>query len=330
MESMTKIVQWGQDYLLSKGYIINKPQELILETPWSRVIRFLTMDGYIYLKQIVPILSVEPLIINILYEKFQENMPVIVGINENLNCFLMKDAGTPLREILKKDFQSNLLCEGIKKYTQIQCAMVNHGNIFFELGVPDWRLEKLPILYDQLINQDDLLISDGMTTSELNFLRELYPKLTSICKLLANHKIPETLDHGNFNDNNVLVENNTNNITIIDWSDAVITHPFISLAYCLRNVAHHHNLKETDKTYLVLRDACLENWLWVNEKNNLLEAFFLAQQLMPLYLALWFYRLKMGVSADELKSYPEGQGWLSRCFREFIKTFNDFNGVKSN
>jgi hypothetical protein len=205
MENSIRIIQWAEESLLSHGYIIKSSPEDVQITPWSKVKRFLTSDGYIYLKQMPPTLSLEPIIMQILYDQFHANVPQVIAANEDLNCFLTKDVGTSLRQYLKRDFQSDLLCMAIKKYTYIQCASIEHVTLFLELGVPDWRLGKLPILYTQLIDKEDLLIEDGMTTNELRILHALHPKFSTMCELLSSYKIPETLDHGNFNDNNVFV-----------------------------------------------------------------------------------------------------------------------------
>jgi len=318
MENPTKIIQWAEESLVSYGYIIKSAPEDIQITPWSKIKRFLTSDGYIYLKIMPPTLFLEPIVTQILYDRFHANVPQVIAMNKDLNCFLTKDAGNPLRKILKNNFQSNLLCQGIKKYTYIQHAAVDHVNLFLELGVPDWRLEKLSILYTQLISNENLLIEDGMTSDGIIVLHKLYPKFLTMCELLSSYKIPETLDHGNFNDNNVLIENDTNHMTIIDWAETVITHPFFSLAYCVRNAATHYGFKETDKTYIELQDVCVEDWLGFEEKTKLLEAFSLANKLWPIYASLGEYRLMNSANAEEFKSLNR-RGRLSLGFNEWIK-----------
>lgn len=317
MDNSTKIIKWAEESLLSHGYIIKSSPENVQITPWSNVKRFLTSDGYIYLKQVPPTLSLEPIITQILYDSFHANVPQVISTNKDLNCFLTKGAGNPLREIFKNNFQPNLLCQGIKKYTYIQRVAIEHITLFLELGVPDWRLEKLPILYTQLISKEDLLIEDGMTIDELSLLHQLHPKFSSMCELLSSYKIPETLDHGNFNDNNILVGHNANHITIVDWAETVITHPFFSLVYCLRNAAARYVFKETDKTYFELQDACVEDWLVVEEKTKLLEAFSLAKKLWSIYGSLGEYRLMNSANAEEFKSLNR-HGRLSKGFKEFI------------
>jgi hypothetical protein len=245
------------------------------------------------------------------------------------NCFLMKDYGNPLRESLKKNFQPTLLCEGIKKYTDIQRAVENDTGTFFELGVPDWRLEKLPNLYKELIGEDNeknLLKQDGITAVELKILHELYPVFVAMCKLLSRYKIPETLDHCDFHDNNMLVEDNTKVLTIIDWGESVISHPFFPLISFISTAASRYKIQETDALFIKLKEVCFKNWLSDLAENKLLEAMRLAKKLWPIYSAWGYYRLiissNMNTDASELKSYfntGRNTGRLARYFKEFIK-----------
>jgi len=44
----------------------------------------------------------------------------------------------------------------------IQRATEQHIESFLALGVPDWRLNKLPKLYDQIIAQTEFLKTEGL------------------------------------------------------------------------------------------------------------------------------------------------------------------------
>jgi hypothetical protein len=212
-----QIVQWATFILRSHGYSINNPPEIVRTTPWSSVWRFIGANECIYLKQTPPALALEPTIMQILYDKFQANVPLIIAVNKELHCFLMKNSGVTLREVYKNNFDVNLLCRGIQDYIFIQYKTAKYINIFLNLGVPDWRLKKLPLLYLELINEEKLLIKEGITSDELTMLNKLYPQLLYLCELLASYDIPETLDHCDFHDNNILMEDHTKNMIIIDW-----------------------------------------------------------------------------------------------------------------
>ncbi|HXH54383.1 MAG TPA: phosphotransferase [Gammaproteobacteria bacterium] len=323
------MIKWAEAFLLSHGYTLVALPETIQKTPYSSVVRFLTSSGAIYLKQTPPTLFLEAETMEILCNQFHANVPTVIQQNKALNCFLMKDYGGSLREHLKNDFQPDLLCQGIKKYTHIQRAVENDMDAFFALGVPDWRLGKLPEFYMKLIGEEreeNLLRQDGITTNELKILHEFYPIFLSMCELLASYKIPETLDHCDFHDNNILIEKNTKVLTIIDWGETVIAHPFFPLISFISTAAYRYKLQETDPLFITLEDACFESWLGNISKHALREAMCLAKKIWPIYSALGYYRLmissNMNTDAAELKSYfnaGRNTGRLAQYFKEFIK-----------
>jgi hypothetical protein len=69
------------------------------------------------LKHAPGLLAWEATVIQILHDQFQLSVPEVIAHNAELNCFLMKDAGRPLREILKKQFDVALLCRAIDQFT---------------------------------------------------------------------------------------------------------------------------------------------------------------------------------------------------------------------
>lgn len=313
------MIKWAEECLLSKGYTINGSSELVLTTPWSNVIRFSTSKGYIYLKQMPQAISEEPKIFQILTEQCQANVPFVVAINDDHHCFLMKDAGQNLRQYLKTDFQPNLLCQAIKQYGSIQRSTENLIESFLALDVPDWRLDKLPSLYNHIINQDELLKGDGLTDKELQILHNLSPQFLAQCELLSQYQIPETLAIYDINTNNVLIDITTKKMNFIDWGEAVITHPFFSLHTYLQQATIHHSVKEFDQTYQQLHEACIENWLGLVTKNQLSEAFVLAKNFWPIYSVLSMYRLINIIGLQAFKSfYANRPNRIANFFKEYI------------
>lgn len=156
----------------------------------------------------------------------------------------MKDAGQNLRKYLKTNFKPELLSQALKEYTTIQRSTENHIEEFLALGVPDWRLNELPKLYDQIIQQTEFLKENGITNDELKILRNLSPKFLEQCELLSQYQIPETLVQPDFNTNNVLFDPNTKKMTCIDLGEIAIAHPFFSLHNFLLQATIHEGLKE--------------------------------------------------------------------------------------
>lgn len=322
MNDQIQIIKWATDYLASNKYSIKNPPEIVLSTPWSTVIRFTTSIGDIYLKQTPSsiFLSLEPQTIRLLSEQFHASVPIVIASNDNLHCFLMKDAGKPLRNTLKTEFKADLLCEAIKQYAAIQRSTEAHIETFLKLGVPDWRLSKLPVLYDQMLNQTDFLKAEGITDEELQKLRDLAPQFAAQCICLSNYGIPETLGYHDFHDNNVLIDPTTKKMTFVDWGETAIIHPFFSLYTCMEQSIKHHGVKKADQTYNKLQDACFENWLGLATKKQLLEVFTLSKQLRPIYCILACYTFMISVDLQAYKSYYANRSsQIAEHFREYMQ-----------
>jgi hypothetical protein len=296
------MVKWATDCLTSKCYLVNQ-WEVIAETPWSYVIKFSTSLGNIFLKQAPPSIAIEPKIIQTFKEELHANVPHIIAINDEHHCFLMKDAGQTLRQFLKIHTQPNLLFQAIKAFTEMQRSAEKHIPSFLALGVPDWRLDKIPHLYDELIHQTDFLQSDGITDEELKILKNLKHTVLSQCESLSKYSIPETFVQPDFNTNNMLIDPTTHKMTLIDLGEIAITHPFFSLHNFLYQATVYHDVKKQDKMYQQLRDAYLAMWLGSLSENELLEAYSLSQKLWLVYGALATYRLVKDIDLKAFRAY---------------------------
>lgn len=319
MKKYTDPLKWATDCLVSKGYTLKDPPEIVVQAPWSTVTRFSTSIKDVYLKQMPPQLFLEPSIMQLLMNQMRASVPVVIASNDDLSCFLMKDAGQTLRSYLNRDFQPELLCQAINQFTAIQRTTENQLDSFFELGVPDWRLNQFPNLYMQLIIQIDLLKSEGLIDQELQILHDLIPTVSEQCERVSSYPIKETLVQPDFNTNNILLDPNTKKMTSIDLGEVVITHPFFSLHNFLIQAERHHGVKEGSSIYHQLLHACCENWLNITSKDQLLEVYSLVKKLWPIYGVLSFYRLMMSVDAEALKSYyANTSNCLAGHLREYI------------
>ena len=191
--------------------------------------------------------------------------------------------------------------------------------------MPDWRLDKLPDLYKQLLLQKDILIADGLSEIEISELETLLPTVSYLCKKLSDYSIKQTIVQCDFHDNNLLIDDISKNITIIDLGEIVISHPFFSLAGCLRQVKFHHALTNEDDAYLQLRDACLKNYMPFGSKKYLLDAFAIADILWIIYEALAQYRLMIACDKASFMSFQR-HGRLSGSLKEFMTSCLSIDG----
>ena len=310
------IIQWACTYLVSHGYKLKSDlPELVQDTPWSYVIRFVTYDGCVYLKHTPKLLALESEVINILQDQFHAHVPKIIAKNDELHCFLMKDAGKSLRSILKKKFSESLLCKTATQFTSLQINIADHIDVFLKIDVPDWRLNKIPDLYKQLLSQKNLLIEDGLSEKEIKKLERLFPTVTELCNKLSNYSIKETIVQPDFNDNNTLIEDVSQVLTIIDLGEIAISHPFFSLLNFLYQIQKHYGLTDKDNTYLTIKEACLHHFMRFESRENVLHALKLARPLWFIYGALAGYRLMIACGKEKMMSFQHGK---------FIASLRDF------
>jgi len=313
-----KAIQWGEEYLRDNDYHLEGSVEVITRMPWSTVHRFLTTDGYIYLKQMPPPFTIEAKLMQYMSRQLHSAVPDVIALNNPLNCFLMTDAGVPLRGILKEGYDIDLTRKALSAYVTIQKGAINNINDLLSLGLPDWRLPELPNLYQDLLDKREFLITDGLEDSEINKLQALHPKFSTLCDLLSTYKIPETIEHGDFHDNNILLKDH--NLSICDWGEAAISHPFFSLISFLECIKWHHNINETSDKYHEIQDTFLKEWLSFESKERLLEAFNLSRRLGPIKYAICFYRVTLCDGMDALEQY---KGTVAKALQTFIQSEGD-------
>lgn len=306
-------IKWAVSYLNSTGYQIRSSSpDVIQDNPWSTVYRFETNKGFVFLKTMPKKLSIEAEIIAILRKKFNAPVPRIIASDQDLCCFLMQDAGIKLHDYFKENFQSKIFIKAMQDYAVLQMSTHNKTQIFLDMGVPDWRLEKLPELYANFIAHDELLLEDGLSSEELIKLKKLEPKFVSICEKIANFKIADTFGHADFHDKNILVDPSTNETTLIDLGEVVITHPFFSLHNCLYMAKENFSLSnEQDQ---MIRYESLKPWLAWETQENLLEVMSLISQCWSIHAVLAELRLMNSVNQSAFESLHR-QGRLARKLR---------------
>lgn len=313
-------IQWAIHALKSEGFEINSPTPLIIQnSPWANVSRLETHQGFVFLKKVPPKLSLELTIIKLLSEEFDAHVPHVIAYNHDEHCFLMYDAGISLNEYFKTHFYPDVLIDASQANTDLQMKIYNKISLFLDYGVSDWRLDKLPILYHDLVVDEKTLIDDGITPEELKKLRTLTPKLQSICEKLSRYHIKDTFGHSDFHDKNILVDPKTHKTTIIDLGEVSITHPFFSLLNCLHMARERFKL--SDEVYYEIENASLQPWLAFETHENTLKILSLIGQCWTIHAVLGELRLLNSVDpvlSQELRK----QGRLAKKLRIWINQYN--------
>lgn len=312
-------LQWARQYLVSheKSSIFN--YQKVVHTSYSVVYKVTTGREVFYLKQTPEALFLEPKILDFLNKQGCGNIPEVISENNALCCFLMTSCGdVSLRHLFKGKIDLTKLNQGIASYTKIQRLVENKVPQLLSLGMPNWRLDRFASLYYQLIQQNKLLLDDGLTRKEIDHLRHLYSRCIKLCEDLSKYIIPETIGHCDFHENNMLFDNKTGAINIIDWGETVIAHPFFSLKGCLWNITHFNELKETDLVYYKLQSQCVAPWLGSYNDEKLLEALNIVGQLNGIYAALSYERIYIATEGQQKKVRQEHRGSIAGCLRSFL------------
>jgi hypothetical protein len=293
---------WALNALSDKGYELKSTEVVqLLDTPWSYVGRIETNQGSIYLKQTPALIGHEARIIETLKLSYNTNVPEIVSSNGQLHCFLMKDAGKSLRETLKQSFNSDLVCDAIQQFASLQIDIGENSEPLLNSGVPDWGLDKLPLLFENIVKDKRLLQDEGLSESQIQQLVELTPMILNLCLELSEFGIKETLVQPDCNDNNMLVSRN--HITLIDLGEIVISHPFFSLINFLYVIKKHHALKENDEAYRNIFEATFAKYRPTFITNEaFIKAYQIAQKLHGVYWILATHRLMMVCGKEQLKA----------------------------
>lgn len=309
MTANAAIIDWARQ-------VIGQPEtvaETIVETPWSRVLKISGGGKNYYLKQPAAELFIEAEVISTCRALCGiTDIPEIIAQDEPLHCFLMSDCGDKaLRTILEGKLDAALMAAGIRVYTNFQRATAPHVNAFLSAGVPDWRLDILPRLYDALVRDDDFMAAQNLDPDQLKAARDYSERVGAACAALAGYGVPECLNHSDFHDNNLVLNDETGRISIIDLGESAVDHPFLSLAWLMRRTGFRYPLTPDSSDYRILFDACFGCWGLSGDEVK--AAFAHANTLLPAYGILTHLRL-MQSAGKTIDDVPRMKGRLRELF----------------
>lgn len=294
----TLAIEWAQKVLVEQGIQIkDRTPDIIQVNPWSSVYRFSTSKGFFFLKKVPEKLDLEPKIIAFLDSQFHARVPQIFAESKSLHCFLMQDAGIQLHVYLKQTQNFSVLKKILLDYAVLQIEASKQKQAFLDSGVPDWGCKKLPMLYQELIQQEELLIEDGLTKEDVIRLRHLTTKLNTLFEILGEFHIEDTFGHGDFHDKNILIHPDTQAATFIDLGEVVITHPFFSFNNCLHMAKENFAL--TEQQCDELRAAYCTPWFELESEKNILSALSIINQSWSIHAVLGEYRLMNSVDSSD-------------------------------
>lgn len=310
---MDSVINWAESWLTAHNYQVSNGPELIRAVPWSKIYRIATNRGNIYLKWSAPAYAREAALMAYLAERFPTAILPVLARNQAIDAFLMADGGEPLRGKLTESYDQQLVGIILGQYARIQSAISSDVDALLALGIDDWRMVVFPSLYDELVHDEGLLGREGLETAEIKQLQRSGDDVRRLCRALAEFKLPETLEHCDFHDNNVL--SNTQGFLINDWGDAVITHPFFSLVGFLDSATRNHGIDVGSPVYTGLKHAYFEAWLDLESLERQEHVFEIARVLRPIEFVFNFRRVVRMTTTQEFEPY---RGYIGEALRQFL------------
>ncbi len=306
------VVAWCAAHLASHGAQINGATEEVRANAWSTVWRIPTTAGPHYFKACAPSMVAEAALLPLLAAHAPDLLPPVLAVDVQAGWLLLGDGGELLRPVIKADRNLRHWRKVLQAYAALQRSLSHECAGLLRVGARDRTLAALPALYaDLLADTPTLRIgeTDGLTPEEHARLLALSPRFAADCAALAAVGIPASIDHSDLHDGNILFR--AGRYVLIDWGDACVGHPFMTLPVTLRSIAYHLELDAADPTLADLRDGYLAAWRDYGTLAELRAAFALAQRICMVNRALtWRVALRHATLAQRAADADAVAGWL--------------------
>jgi phosphotransferase family enzyme len=209
-------------------------------------------------------------------------LPRVLACDAGRGWLLTADAGTSFEQLGNSP---PLWLQLLPRYAELQ------REARVPSAVPDRRLQRWPELYGELAASELPLEPD-----ELGRVHRFASRFAELCGELAAHDIPAAVQHDDLHHKNAFVDGDR--LRIVDWGDASLSHPFVSLVVTFRFLEEWNGLRPADPWFAKLRDAYLEPW-----GTGLVGAFELAEHLGRFAHAFGWVALRRLLSPEARAAY---------------------------
>jgi hypothetical protein len=236
---------WGRKSCARLGLDLAGPIEQPHIRPWSTVFRIPTARGAVYLKACGPSQAHEPRLTALLQREVPDLVPSVLALHPRHPWMLVAEGGRKLREAFSPE---EMLAEWerlMPRYAELQLRLASRCAEMLAFGTPDRRMRRMADDFAALL-ADERLVGQGgqgaLTIEELSALHRLVPVIASSCDALAALGLPDSVEHNDLHDGNVLVDGDRR--VVFDWGDACVSQPFLSVMLPLRMAAFRLSLSE--------------------------------------------------------------------------------------
>lgn len=259
------------------------PVELMLARLWSAVARVPTTDGEAWFKEDPPPLAFEPALTAALAQRRPGILPEVIAFEGPR--LLTRDAGSRLRTRLDSGGRAPAWEELLIGHGELQLDLAPAACEALALGVLDARPERLEELSAGLPGHD----------RRREAIRRAVEGLGSA--------VPISVVHTEAHDGNLFIAAN-DHVRLLDWAEAVVSHPFVGMVLPLRFAAERAGSSPER-----LRDAYLKPFTGLAPLPELQESFSHGYTLGALVRALTWAALDAPPEASAELGEPVA-AWL--------------------
>ncbi len=275
---------------------------------WQRscLLRAETDGGPVYFKAVPPVFAHEPAITHALAARYPQHIPPVLARHPRQPWFLMAEVdGVSLAQ--RQDIAA--WETALRTFALIQIDLAGRAERLVALGCPQRDLAQMADQMAQLLDDAALLLPSrpaGLGDEDRATIRAMLPALRNKAQRLAQIKLPQTLEHGDFWPGQVLIVDDAppappqtsrrapvrqpsappSRPVFIDWSDCSIAHPFFSLSFFDDIMEMEGYLPDVSNARERLRNAYLGPWTVYAPMKELIEAFELSRPLAAIHNAL--------------------------------------------
>ena len=197
--------------------------------------RVATNAGDLYFKAVARGWKHEPALTAYLSAHFPDLMPTVVAAEPESGRMLVREfPGGPVAGFQNPGTVESCVCGAWESPARVGRTVP----LLEALDVPVRDLEAIQDELTALLGDERKMragMEGGLTEAEIAALRAAEPRLIEACLRLQTGPVPLSLDHGDFWPGNIYTSDEK--ITLFDWSDASITHPFFSLVMAEDEIA---------------------------------------------------------------------------------------------
>lgn len=310
------------------------------QRPWSIVYEVRCDDGaHYFAKASAPQLRYESVLTATLAEWEPDFVPAVLAWDDERSWLILADAGGSLRKMTDVAEILRLWRCFLPRFADTQRRLQQWGTKLLMLGVPDRRLEQLPLRLRALIEGEhaarlqagskvrgsgpDDGLGEKLSGEEWQALRSCVTKFTEECARLAECGIAPSLHHDDFHGGNLFV-NGAGQMVLADWGESALAHPFFSLRVALRYLSYRLESELSAPELAELIDVYLAVW---GDPQQLRAPLALALHLASVNRALTW--ADCAAMSDDEEDYCAAATWLRQYLRGSAGPLTHLDGTSS-